>query len=119
MLLGHLICVIDLFHAGRALRSVSSFEASVQALVSHAAIAIAIAWQLMDQVGDLCRNLIGMRLKWILVVRPPELALREDRRKLGALSRRRGIEGRYAILFVGRVGLPPRRSGDCQRHDDS
>src|SRR5256885_14335761 len=78
VLLVHLICVIDLFHAGGTLRPVRAFEATVQALVSHATIAIAVTRLLIDDVRDLRGQLVGVRLERILIVVAPELSFAED-----------------------------------------
>ena len=56
-------------------------EAAVKAIVAHA-VAIAVAGLLMEYVGDLGRQFVGMRLKRILGVRTPQIRLGQDRWQL-------------------------------------
>src|SRR2546425_5794002 len=78
-LLVHCVAVVKLLQTSAALRAVSAREAAVQAVVSHAAIAVAIAGLLMDHLRNLRRQLISMSLIWELGVLSPKLVLVQDR----------------------------------------
>jgi hypothetical protein len=85
------VTVIKLFQAGGALRSMSVFETTMQAVVTHS-IAIAIAGLLMQNYRDLGCQFISVGLKRILRILGPELFLAQDGGKLGT-----GLRGRCVI----------------------
>ena len=87
-----LIGVVELFQAGRTLRSVCILETAVETVVTHP-VAITVAGLLMEHVGDLGRQFVGVSLKGIPSIRIPQIGLRQDRRQLSALGRRSGIVG--------------------------
>jgi len=70
MLLVHVVAVVELLQAGRAMRSMIRLEAAMQTFVAHA-IAIAITGLLINRVGNLGGQLIGVRLVRILEVGSP------------------------------------------------
>ena len=69
-----LVGVIELLQAGGALRAVRVLKAAVQAVVAHA-VAIAVAGLLVQHVGNLRRQFIGVGLIGILGVAPQRSAL--------------------------------------------
>src|ERR1035438_10132807 len=82
----------------------SVLKTAVQAVVSHA-VAIAVAWLLVEHGGNLGRQFVGVGLVWILCVRSPKIGLGESRRKLGPFRRRSGIVGGHASFFLRRGPL--------------
>src|ERR1700686_2955327 len=61
-LLIHRIGVIKLFETGLTLGAMRTGEATVQALVSHAAVTVAVAGLLVEHLGNLCREFISVHL---------------------------------------------------------
>src|SRR5208282_4495583 len=78
VLLIHAVSVIELFEAGTALRPVRAREATVQAGVPHAPVAVAITRLLVKHLGNLRRQFIGMRLVRKLRVRSKKLILGQN-----------------------------------------
>src|ERR1700730_14874497 len=70
-LLVHGVGVVGLFQANRTLGAVRALEAAMQTIVSHAAVAIAIARLLMQDAGNFGRQFVGVALKRILGVFAP------------------------------------------------
>src|SRR5260370_38493362 len=96
-----------------------AFKATVQALVSHPTIAVAIARLLIDDILDLRGQFISMTLKWILIVISPKLVPSQDGWQLGSLRRRARIERRYPGFFSGdtlRLRIHAPRSRYRHRH---
>src|SRR4029077_14460638 len=94
-----LVRVVQLFQTGCTLRPVGVLEATVQAVVSHAVV-VAVTRLLMDHIGNLGGQFVGVRLVWILRVGAPPFRLGQNRRQFGALWRRSRIVGRDAPLFL-------------------
>ena len=79
---GLFVRVEDLLHANAAARAMRRFEAAVQAVVPHA-LAVAVARQLINDVGNLRRQQISLGLVRILKRVAPELVFREYLRLVG------------------------------------
>jgi len=62
-LLVHGIGVVELFQAHGALGAVRALEATMQAVMSHAAIAVAVARLLVQHGGNLRRQFVRVSLK--------------------------------------------------------
>src|SRR5438552_5811830 len=100
-LLVHGVGVIHLFQANRTLGAMRALEAAVQTVVSHTAIAVAIARLLMQYCGNLGGQLIGMGLEGILGIRSPELLLSQNSRKGGPLGWRTFMISRRPAFLLG------------------
>src|SRR5205807_5273795 len=98
-LLALLVRIVELFKASGALRAVGILEAAVQAVVPHA-VAITVARLLMNHVGNLGRQFVGVGLIRVLGVGSPEICLGKDRGQLRAFRRRGGIKGRNATALL-------------------
>src|ERR1019366_7793459 len=100
-LLIHGVSVIKLFQTGSALGAVRARKTAMQTFVSHAAVAVAITRLLVDDLGNLRRQFIGMGLIRKLGVVAPKLILSQDRRELAARGRRRRVKMRNALIIFG------------------
>jgi len=87
-----LVGVVELLQASRALRSVGALKAAMQAVVAHA-VAISVARLLVQDVGNLRGELVGVRLVRILRISSPQIGLGENPRQRRAFRRRPGIKG--------------------------
>src|SRR5208282_771076 len=81
-----LVGVEHLLHADTAVSSMGAFEAGVQAVVTYP-FAIAVARQLIQDGGDLRRQLIRPHLIGILESFAPELVLGQDGQNLSRTRR--------------------------------
>ncbi len=97
-LLIHRVSVIKLFEAGSTLGAMRAGEATVQALVSHAAVTVAVAGLLVEHLWNLCREFISVRLIRKLRIRAPQLILTQELRKLCPRCRCTRIEMRHALI---------------------
>jgi len=88
----HCVTVVRLFQAGGTLSSVSAFETTVQAVVSHA-VTIAIARLLMQHRRDPGREFVGVCLIGELRIFSPQLFFGKNGRQLGSLGWRSRIIG--------------------------
>src|SRR5262249_22814723 len=104
------VTVEQLLHAGVALGAVGIFEATVKAVVSHA-VAIAIAWLLMQDSRNLGGQFVGLGLVRVLGVLAPKVLLGKNRRQFCAFRRRTGVVGRNASFLLGRCPLGRHRQG--------
>src|SRR5260370_7802058 len=65
-LLGHLIAVVELFHADGTVAAVLTLKATVQALVAMAPLTVAITWLLIDHLPNFGRQFVSLHLRALL-----------------------------------------------------
>ena len=95
-LLVHGIRVVELFQTNGALRTVCIFEAAVQTVMPHT-VAVAVARLLVQDRGNLGRQLIGMGLersteRWVPTTGPGR-----GWEAISSLCRRPGVKCRYLL----------------------
>ena len=101
-LLRLLVGVDGFLHAGGAGRSVRSFKAAMQAVVSHHPVAMAVAGLLMQYGGNLCRHLVGGDLVGMGEVDAGKLISAKDGGR--GLPGSGGVVGRNVVGGVGPLG---------------
>ncbi len=96
----HGIGVVGLFQANRALGAVGALEATMQAVMSHAAIAIAVARLLVQHGGNFRRQFVRVSLKRILGIVAPELLFAKNGRQNRSFGWRAGVERRRLAFLL-------------------
>jgi len=98
--------------ADGALGAVDRLIATVQAGVAQGTIAAAIARQLVNDAGDLGRELIGPHLPVVTEVGAGQLLARKDRWDRVNIERRRGVIGGNVVGRVGPLRITGRSEGE-------
>src|SRR5262249_39285438 len=88
-------------------------KATMQTVVSHAAIAVAKARLLIDQFRNLRRQFVRVPLIRVLCARSPELVGPKDRLELLAFGRRARVEMGQPLI----VRLQPWRGNQCHEQE--